>query len=486
MNKVCIMFGLAGLMSAGCATAPDASAVVTSGLASEASLVRVTEVSATQDGHIQFDISWDDSWRASWKEAGTEWTNWDAAWVFVKYRKKGDKGWGHATLSTEESDHAAPAGAKLDVGVTGKKGTGVFLYRAENGKGPWANKGVTLKWLSADDGVKDASKVELRVNALEMVYVPQGRFVLGDPGKVAGSFCDGETDLKALKTGGSSATGNVIPFTIDSEAELMLTDKPGHLWGTFHMGDAGKLPAEYPKGYAAFYCMKYETSQGEYADFLDQLSEDQAAARYPRLTIRPKVFKRSKFHSITNVAGDYMAVEPKDSCNWISWADSAAYADWSGLRPMSELEYEKACRGPLHPVAGEYAWGNSDASNTVAMSHTEIPLAPYPEAICGKKARTKAGSTYWGIATMSGHLRDRVVNLGLAKGREFTGLCGDGELDADGLADVPGWPGPSSEGIGTRGGPWYDDLVRRRVSDRYLSVAVRHKRGDAYGFRGVR
>jgi hypothetical protein len=38
----------------------------------------------------------------------------------------------------------------------------------------------------------------------------------------------------------------------------------------------------------------------------------------------------------------------------------AAFADWSGLRPMSELEYEKACRGYNTPaVPNEYAWGNA-------------------------------------------------------------------------------------------------------------------------------
>ena len=47
------------------------------------------------------------------------------------------------------------------------------------------------------------------------------------------------------------------------------------------------------------------------------------------------------------------------ACNWLSWADVAAYLDWSGLRPMTELEFEKACRGPNAPVAGEYAWGSN-------------------------------------------------------------------------------------------------------------------------------
>jgi hypothetical protein len=37
----------------------------------------------------------------------------------------------------------------------------------------------------------------------------------------------------------------------------------------------------------------------------------------------------------------------------------AAYAGFSGLRPMTEFEYEKACRGPLDAKPNEYAWGSS-------------------------------------------------------------------------------------------------------------------------------
>jgi len=54
------------------------------------------------------------------------------------------------------------------------------------------------------------------------------------------------------------------------------------------MGRIGKLPAEFPEGYGAFYCMKYETNQGEYAAPLSQLTETQAKKRYPLLTIPAK------------------------------------------------------------------------------------------------------------------------------------------------------------------------------------------------------
>ena len=115
-----------------------------------------------------------------------------------------------------------------------------------------------------------------------------------------------------------------------------------------------------------------------------------------------------------------------------------------------------------------------------------MAVSSYPEGICGKDGRTRAGSTYWGIATMSGHLRERTVTVGRTEGRMFTGACGDGKLTADGLADATGWPAPSTEGIGFHGGPWYGDNVRLQVSDRFLAVCLRPQRSEAYGFRGVR
>ena len=66
----------------------------------------------------------------------------------------------------------------------------------------------------------------------------------------------------------------------------------------------------------------------------------------------------------------------------LSWPDLCAYADWAALRPMTELEYEKACRGPNNPVLGEYAWGNTSISLTAvsqtnyACPNSSIVLSP--------------------------------------------------------------------------------------------------------------
>ena len=48
-----------------------------------------------QTTQVEFDLSWENSWRISVGPA-----NWDAAWVFVKYRINGDL-WQHATESTK-------------------------------------------------------------------------------------------------------------------------------------------------------------------------------------------------------------------------------------------------------------------------------------------------------------------------------------------------------------------------------------------------
>jgi hypothetical protein len=469
------------------------------GQAANAAEMTVTNVAKVGADGVQFDVSWSDSWRASWSEAGTKLSNWDAAWIFVKVRRKGDTAWSHATLSPKDADHLALKGARIDVGMTGKKATGVFLYRSDDGKGAFVNKGVKLKCLDKID------EVELSVHALEMVYVPQGAFSVGTNGKGGGSFTDG-----AWKKGDA-----IIPFKVSSEAELKIAPEPGCLYGdggigaAHQIGPAGKLTAEFPKGYGAIYCMKYGTNQGQYAAFLNQLTPAQAAKRFPTFPAH----RSSTGHTIKKTSAGYVASKPGRACNWVSWDDIAAYIDWAGLRPMSELEYEKACRGPLKPVKDEYAWGSAElpcpheeCKNTQVicakldcpwiLDPTVMPPVPMPQAICGAVGRVKSGATYWGIAAMSGHLRERAVTVGHKDGRVFTGRCGDGEVTDDALANVPGWPGPMATweegqrypttGVGFRGGPWYTDKARLRVSDRYMSSVLRTGRDVSYGFRAVR
>ena len=74
---------------------------------------------------VEFDISWENSWRMS---SGP--SNWDAAWVFIKYSANtGD--WQHATLNyvngTGASDgHTEPSGSTINTSSDGK---GIFITR---------------------------------------------------------------------------------------------------------------------------------------------------------------------------------------------------------------------------------------------------------------------------------------------------------------------------------------------------------------------
>ena len=45
--------------------------------------------------------------------------------------------------------------------------------------------------------------------------------------------------------------------------------------------------------------------------------------------------------------------------NYVSFTDGLAFTDWAALRPITELEYEKAARGPSEPIDAEFVWGTN-------------------------------------------------------------------------------------------------------------------------------
>jgi len=200
--------------------------------------------------------------------------------------------------------------------------------------------------------------------------------------------------------------------------------------------------------------------------------------------------------------------------------DGAAYADWAGLRPMTELEYEKLCRGTQSVVDDEYAWANtsiagsaysfsndgqynatvsanyaSDPNGNVSFSatdgSTDGPLR------CGifatsSSTRAEAGAGYYGVMELSGNLYERLATVGNATGRAFDGTHGDGVLSTDGHANVANWPGISSgevttgTGAGFRGGAWTTNIVQMPMVDRTYGSLSSTDRGYAHGARAGR
>lgn len=450
---------------------------------------------------VKFDISWDNSWRTS---SGP--CNWDAAWVFVKYRTNAGQ-WHHVWLNN--TGHLNPAGSTIAIGLlepfmpfnpSTNPGLGVFIYRNADGTGTFSKTSVQLRWNYGANGLNDNAIIDIRAYAIEHVYVPQGNFYAGSGG----------TEISAFY----KYPGTTTPYLVTSENEITVGTAYNNLYysaSTYGGDQQGPVPAAFPKGYKSFYCMKYEISQQGYVDFLNGLNISQAANRFTN-------YGSSNRYGISLSNGVYSTTKPFVACSYINWADLTAYLDWCGLRPLTELEFEKSCRGTLQPVPNEYAWGtygiaenpytinNNGAYNENIVTNYNIEngnaafnlTTPYNGNINGplrvgifagnpsNTGRVTAGATYYGIMEMSGNLLEHFVTVGNPTGRTFTGKHGDGELNTGGNADVTNWPPPSSLGAGFRGGYWYYYAWYLRVSERSGAAGTDTNRYNSDGGRGGR
>jgi formylglycine-generating enzyme required for sulfatase activity len=399
----------------------------------------------------------------------------------VKYRVSGGA-WRHATLAG--SGHVAPSGAVVD--VPGDR-VGAFVYRSSSGYGTFAADGVGLQWDYVADGVSAGASVEVQPFGIEMVFVPQGSFSVGSGGSSTGEF----------RAGGTSST----PFVVSSQSSIVLGNAAGQLnWtsSTYTGSPSGSTSASFPTGYGAYYAMKYQVTQGQYVDFLNTLSQAQA-------DVRKYTDDRYRYAVTGSSVGSYASSLPFVAMNYISWADGAAFADWAGLRPLTELEVEKVSRGPLSPVANEYAWGSTSITQATGLVNegtiTETPTpatanANYASGISGPvrvgafaapgRSRRDAGAGFYGALELSGSLWERPVTVGNAEGRAFAGTHGDGSLDSGGNANVSSWPGSNAGGAGFRGGNWNGTDDNLRVSNRYIAASTYAFRNIDFGWRGAR
>ena len=76
---------------------------------------------------------------------------------------------------------------EIEIGLTDSEGVGVFLYRTVETNGTFSNTAIRLRWLYEGDGVESTSQVDVSVQAIEMVYIPEGAFDLGGVGSLAGT-----------------------------------------------------------------------------------------------------------------------------------------------------------------------------------------------------------------------------------------------------------------------------------------------------------
>ena len=539
---------------------------------------------------INFTIAWDNSWRSS-KPA-----NWDAAWIYVKcwdglnWNHVYLDSTGHTAGNTDLAEYRVmnrdKTGKKMPMVVECGKSTvykkwgvdpdekpstgvvGVFLHRKDSlGSGNIVVPGVSLLWTYTDQNFTYDDDLVVKVFAVEMVYVPEGPFYLGGKGTAASQV--------ASFTWNGAAFG--YPFYVRSERPITIANSAVDttLWSTSNNLFAGTLPAAFPKGYQAFYIMKYELTQEAYADFLNTLNQGQqdgrtnasvasigvngsiwngaavqsnwnaltcyrqyimVTQRAPSVTFGVDASQNGKANETTMVTRTIDGYT--DSCaigidgqdlpvTCVSMHDLLAYADFAGLRPMTELEYEKACRGDQPVVNDEYAWGSvtRTAYSTTTMTNKNrgdeiVPdqfntldrgylhhwwySAPLRVGLFADSTSTRAaaGATYWGVMNMSDNVFEMCIGLGYNSaawtiGRQFQGVHGDGQLEANGQANVAKWKMPADNsqyywmprGIVTQVN-WSPYTLGGMVSNRnwYGGIAAMNNRDQGYlsGIRCVR
>ena len=476
---------------------------------------------AAQPAAISFDIAWGNSFRDD--------LTWDAVWVFVKFRQPGQP-WRHVDISPDASAHRIGEnnGVLATLAPTAD-GRGIFLHRAEEGFSSIDWDQVTLAWPLAGDGIDKSAVVEIEVIALQMVYVPEGPFLAGDG-----------TRVDALVAAQFERGTSQQPFEIDSEAAIALgggtenslgnhdrrvsSATSQQFWDDFSNGTRQTLPAAFPKGFAAFYVMRNEITQGDYARFLNLIDASQQGTRNPSSGMPP-----GEEHRYAVSADAAFRVAPYNrAANWLSWMDVAAFADWSGLRPMSELEFEKAARGDRYPDAGEFAWGpevppagkyslqDEDTPEELVTNQSEGANVAFDgtigvaSSVAGPlragafvplaTSRLRFGGSHYRATEMSGNVAEIVVSIGRSAGRRYQGRHGDGELSPAGNAggdEVELWPGArrvarggyevlNADGTGTRGGDWASEIRRLQVSDREDANKPADHRDMRWGGRLVR
>lgn len=447
---------------------PDTSHLVMNAERYVSTIEEVSKNTAADTVTIRLNVSWPNSWRNS--------TNYDGVWLFLKHRVTGQP-WRHTSgISTN-----TPAGVDVSVPAGGH---GVFIYRATDGTGNMTVNNLEITWNYGGHGIADNATIEMYARAIEMVYVPQGAFFVGD-GASNGTFRSVDTNTpqqitseNALPFGGITGTNlTVTPFGPDANPDFLTSEQT--------------LPAAYPKGFAAFWCMKYEISQGLVVDFLNMGSSTQATLHTTGSYINAEqgnpVRNGQNRNTISGAYPNFVAGVPSRPSGFIRYWLFMALADWTALRPMTELEWEKANRGPEASVAGQLAWGNTTstvatgvsddntsderASNSGAnVNSGDVLTGPLRSGWQSGTTRQETGASYWGIRDLCGNVWERVISINSATGRSFTGNHGDGEIDNDGYANVGTWPGAfdNPHNIAHRGGAF--NLAPHAISDRAFST----------------
>jgi hypothetical protein len=469
--------------------------------------IEVSNVSIINAGagaqYVKFDVKWDNSWRVNTGPA-----NYDGAYVFFKY-KTATGGWIHVNCKTNQPSplNVIPAGFEI-----GTRGTGLFVYRNNSNIGVGNVNIVNVQvGVLAITGGDLPYNIDIRAYAIEMVYIPAAQNLVS-----AVAFGDGDGTNESLYAIHSPNTnsysyadasiGGFSTFNVDAGVDDITVATPSYFALTGGNNSNGFFTQI--GSYIFFptlgkmWCMKYEITQGAYRDFLNTLYSSQQAARTANAPTSPigtgALTTSSNYRNYVEISipstspavaavygcdasGNNVYDEPNDgefvACNYLSWLDISAWLDWSGLMPMTEIQFERICRGHTSSLAsnpsilGEYAWGGSTINTvpgTIANPFTATEIISNSSAIVGNannnqlgtngplrngifatatSNRITSGASFFGVMDMSGNLSEATVTFGNLAGRTFCKLdyfFGDGQVGISGNASVNYWPGTSS------------------------------------------
>lgn len=457
-----------------------------------ASDINITGVQWQRDQreyHVTFTVSWNNSWSNS--------RNYDAVWIVIKYQSPSYRQlpYRHANLLANKHSMLVNhvPGSPSPVIEVPQDRTGLYVYPSANYRGPvsWTLQ-VSLDTAIFSDRNFNANERLISVHAIEMVYIPEGAFTLGDPDTVA------YRNFSFFSSDGNGMPGGLYKITSEAE-EIPVGTAKGNLYyradvALYHGDQKGAVPATFPKGYQAFYVMKYELQQGQYASFLNCISP---SASFHRANFGGKQYYQQR-GSIKIDDDKYVAASPQRPCNFLSWDDACAFADWAGMRPMTELEFEKACRGNRAPIAHEYPWNTVTKKNLMRVVDTSddlIFLNKLQESSMTDNNRDQFGASFYWVMDLAGSLWERCVTVGDSTGRAFRGINGDGMLAPYGFASNADWPKGSTEtaGFGFRGGGYYEHNMQHGGFNPHSPIGYRNfgawpggARSIAYGSRFVR
>jgi formylglycine-generating enzyme required for sulfatase activity len=525
----------------------------------KANNIEVSNVSIVNAGaqgqYIKFDVKWDNSWRVNTGQA-----NYDGAYVFFKYKKANGE-WDRLALTTIQPAPLKVLPAGFEVASTT---SGLFVYRNATNVGV-GNVNVTNIQVGAFTSAGLIPyNVEIRAYALEMVFIPNastGYPFFGDgDGTNESSYALHATNSNsaAYATSGAAVGVNVDAGSNTDDAVVITPNyfNVGNSAGDYNgINFIGTLTNIYFPTCGKVWCMKYEITQGAYRDFLNTLTLIQQTTRttnVPTSAIGTGALTTSgtnrNFLEISNLStgaapatygcdasGNNVYDEATDgefvACNYLNWMDIAAWLDWSGLMPMTEIQFERIARGhsdafeTTQSLLGEYAWGTNTINGTAAtivnpfaateiISNSSAALGntnysasaingPLRNGIFATATsnRVTSGASFFGVMDMSGNLAEACVTIGNAAGRSFCrygNVFGNGQLSTNGNADVAYWPGTSSAttvestigeciysfGTKNRGGDFTTPTSYLRISDR-SDGQVSTLRVNYQGGRGV-